>query len=563
MAPVHDRLSAVVVTTPQAVALMDAMKCLSFTRAVNLRVLGLIENMSGLHPRERVPESFSSFTYHSCHPLSEYPALSFLPDSLCVTTDHDNHPIACHTTQFIMDIPYTTPEEDPFNARPIFLQPRRRRSSLLDKWIQDQQKPPDKEPITPPNKAYLACPGALGIPNPSKVTLDNYEIVDDDDIPTTPNAQEFHSTPSKRTSKLLHNPVSFCSFKSFRSASPTSPSLPADPGSSRFPKRSLHPRDGRCSMDSNVVKNRSTYHQHGRSSSLSAFGFSGSSDVTTNITLAARNRPSVLGHFASASASQASVPSDTTCTLSRPSISSGDTYTSGTPTTESDLPMTPSRLTFMDSIRFRTKSRGGVFASASAIFSSGSLSLKKTGSSEGHNSNLAVAMDGADTLPIATVAQHSQATWIPLAEKPSSKLVNSNVSSLEGEDEEDDTHHAIKQPAKQPDPTRPHVAYSSGAALPRVSLAALSTRHKKKKKLVVRGIGPNEVRKFEGVKQWCESFGEVSQIIRMPNDDLHVHFCLAEVADTVRSVDYVLECILPELVAFNCLGSLARSDNSK
>lgn len=47
MAPVHARLSAVIVTTPQAVALMDAMKCLSFTRAVNLPVLGLIENMSG------------------------------------------------------------------------------------------------------------------------------------------------------------------------------------------------------------------------------------------------------------------------------------------------------------------------------------------------------------------------------------------------------------------------------------------------------------------------------------------------------------------------------------
>ncbi|KAG6832546.1 hypothetical protein H0H92_000175 [Tricholoma furcatifolium] len=47
MAPVHDRLSAVIVTTPQAVALMDAMKCLSFTRAVNLPVVGLIENMSG------------------------------------------------------------------------------------------------------------------------------------------------------------------------------------------------------------------------------------------------------------------------------------------------------------------------------------------------------------------------------------------------------------------------------------------------------------------------------------------------------------------------------------
>lgn len=41
------RLSAVIVTTPQAVALSDTMKCLSFTRTVSLPVLGLIENMSG------------------------------------------------------------------------------------------------------------------------------------------------------------------------------------------------------------------------------------------------------------------------------------------------------------------------------------------------------------------------------------------------------------------------------------------------------------------------------------------------------------------------------------
>jgi hypothetical protein len=47
LASLHSRLSAVIVTTPQAVALIDAMKCLSFTRAVNLPVLGLIENMSG------------------------------------------------------------------------------------------------------------------------------------------------------------------------------------------------------------------------------------------------------------------------------------------------------------------------------------------------------------------------------------------------------------------------------------------------------------------------------------------------------------------------------------
>lgn len=34
-------------TTPQAVALLDALKCLSFTRATSIPVLGVIENMSG------------------------------------------------------------------------------------------------------------------------------------------------------------------------------------------------------------------------------------------------------------------------------------------------------------------------------------------------------------------------------------------------------------------------------------------------------------------------------------------------------------------------------------
>ncbi|KAG8774514.1 cytosolic Fe-S cluster assembly factor cfd1 [Ceratobasidium sp. 428] len=47
LAPVHNRLSAVIVTTPQAVALADAVKGVSFTRTVNLPVLGVIENMSG------------------------------------------------------------------------------------------------------------------------------------------------------------------------------------------------------------------------------------------------------------------------------------------------------------------------------------------------------------------------------------------------------------------------------------------------------------------------------------------------------------------------------------
>lgn len=47
LAPVHSKLSAILVTTPQAVALTDMGKCLSFTQKVNLPIAGLIENMSG------------------------------------------------------------------------------------------------------------------------------------------------------------------------------------------------------------------------------------------------------------------------------------------------------------------------------------------------------------------------------------------------------------------------------------------------------------------------------------------------------------------------------------
>jgi hypothetical protein len=47
LSPVHSRLSGIVVTTPQAVALLDAMKCVSFARTVSLPLLGVIENMSG------------------------------------------------------------------------------------------------------------------------------------------------------------------------------------------------------------------------------------------------------------------------------------------------------------------------------------------------------------------------------------------------------------------------------------------------------------------------------------------------------------------------------------
>jgi hypothetical protein len=45
--PLSSRLSSIMITTPQAVSLLDCSKSLSFTRKVSLPVVGLIENMSG------------------------------------------------------------------------------------------------------------------------------------------------------------------------------------------------------------------------------------------------------------------------------------------------------------------------------------------------------------------------------------------------------------------------------------------------------------------------------------------------------------------------------------
>lgn len=39
---------AIVVTTPQQVALLDGRKCINFVRQLNMRVVGIVENMSGL-----------------------------------------------------------------------------------------------------------------------------------------------------------------------------------------------------------------------------------------------------------------------------------------------------------------------------------------------------------------------------------------------------------------------------------------------------------------------------------------------------------------------------------
>jgi len=51
--------------------------------------------------------------------------------------------------------------------------------------------------------------------------------------------------------------------------------------------------------------------------------------------------------------------------------------------------------------------------------------------------------------------------------------------------------------------------------------------------LVISGVRPLQE---EGVRHWCEGFGEVSQVRHMPNGDLWVNFREEEVADTVCRV---------------------------
>lgn len=96
--------------------------------------------------------------------------------------------------------PYTTADEDPFNVQPLLQQPRHRRSSMLNKWIQEQQKQPftfndffnpteDPSLLPPTTSAYLAYPtfGRAALhPDDTRddiVSLNSYDLVEDDDIP--------------------------------------------------------------------------------------------------------------------------------------------------------------------------------------------------------------------------------------------------------------------------------------------------------------------------------------------------------------------------------------------
>lgn len=92
---------------------------------------------------------------------------------------------------------------------------------------------------------------------------------------------------------------------------------------------------------------------------------------------------------------------------------------------------------------------------------------------------------------------------------------------------------------------------SSGKSFRHVPSMLPISRDKRKKKLIVSGIAKGDQLRLEAVRRWCESFGEVNQITRMPNGDLHIDFRKAEVADTV--------CRINARVHINGVGSVSLS----
>ena len=312
------------------------------------------------------------------------------------------------------------------------------------------------------------------------------------------------STPtlsqSSRTSKKRQTPSPFRGFNiSFRSTSPalshSSEGSPARPSS----RISIFPRTPRHSTGANSARSAQPHH---RSSSLSTVNLTSRGSFTGGLADTGTShkwRPSILGHFHGSSTSQTSVvPSDTVYSPSRPSVSSGDTYTSATTvTSDCDLPLTPPRVRFMDSIRSLNRSRRKGFSTGSGIASSSSLVSQDQFSDTDQLTRRAHSLSISDRVSCSTIDDEITSVRSPLAPKQKSNLATSN-------DEDNGLRAIPPKPLKQPDPTRAHVIYSSGGTLPRVKFASLGSRQKKKRKLIISGVGHKDSRKFAGVKRWCE-----------------------------------------------------------
>ncbi|KAI0937278.1 hypothetical protein AcV5_005222 [Taiwanofungus camphoratus] len=402
----------------------------------------------------------------------------------------------------------------------------RRCSSRIERWLEELNQTSvgatedaslwedDVQPAGTRGNPYLAYPH-LSVPSllkqdrDDRSTVESYIFVDDDVPQLTERVQNASALePSPGTSDNAALPPV-----------PTTPrkNSPFRPAQGLFnspsPLRNFHLAFGsrRSSTSSTITRSQSptpsvalqrpnaeAYATHSRGSSLSTLyalsrpspDLSGASPrVQTTWKF---KRASVMGHF--------QFPSEGSSDVSQPRPSTSSTMTHSSATSQTRTSIDAPSVT-------RKLNLGSVRAHSPAIFSTSTPSLWSLPTEASHMN------DPPDsTKVIAQDNDKPNAVRIPL----SLKVSTANISNFG---------------------TVPSVMGSP--------------RARKKRKLIISGIPPDDDRRFEAAKRWCQSFGEVSQITRVPNGDLHVDFRKAEVADTV--------CRLQARVFISGVGSVCLS----
>ncbi|KAI0052548.1 hypothetical protein FA95DRAFT_1553554 [Auriscalpium vulgare] len=379
----------------------------------------------------------------------------------------------------------------------------RRRRSRLEQWLDDQypgqssaqgSAKPDRDSNNA--YAYLAYPALRRPRSPSIAserasTIESFVLVDSDSrdgeddhdvfesrLASPPQHAVPHDAPSSRPYSALFTPPA--SLRAFHlSLSPARRTSTVSSRSTSSPRTPLH-----------TVFNRQSTLGHSRGLSAGSMPVQPSTPQTPSSPRSTRSfgtwkfrRPSVFGAFA---ASDAPVeerrthlsPPRTHLSPPRPSFSSSHTFSSGTTGTSTELSTPHKNPT---SIRLPSPALQPRTASSSLW----SLPSDASHMHDPPDSDVTVSMKpGTIRLPFSLKAHGNTI------------------------------------------PTLRHVP----SMLP-------VPRDKRKKRLVVSGIAVGDDRRYAGVKQWCESFGEVNTITRMPNGDLHVDFRKAEVADTVCRIN--------------------------
>ncbi|KAH9858054.1 hypothetical protein C2E23DRAFT_880721 [Lenzites betulinus] len=404
----------------------------------------------------------------------------------------------------------TAASEDDILPMPSISRTPQRSSSRTYRWVEDQQhisgaaeQPPHHEAAVAATRAhpYLAYPhlsaSSLVKDNKGTIrTIESYVFVDDDGAQPTERAPRGRDASATQSSARADTPSAAPSpRKSFRasqgifqSGSPlrslhltfTSrrPSAPAasaarshSPASSTSTfRRTPHGPAVLHSRDSSLVTVNAV---HPRSARTDSPELSASPPKTTAWKF---KRPSVAGHFSPA-------PSDEPDGAHPPrkSTSSSATQSGSSTVYTRTSAEAPRKMHFGGSIR--SHSSATIFSASPSLWS------------------------------LPTDASH-------INDPPESETVLAR-----------DWPHARAESAPGAAAWRP-----STAPVPHfgsVSSLLASPRSRKKRKLIISGIPPDDERRFEGARKWCESFGEVSSISRAPNGDLHVDFRKAEVADTV------------------------------